>query len=200
MRKSKVRETVVALVILAIALFFIAGTYARYSSSGTANSSIQIAKWAVKLNGTDMSSSSVTVTPEVTFATNANVSDDRIAPARSASFQIELDPTGSEVAIDYVLSIDTTAITGIANSASEISVSGATYKIGSGSEQNATITGSGVTIPQGLSSVEAGEKVLVTVTVTWDNANDAHNAADTENGVTGATIVVPTTITAQQHI
>ena len=45
MRKSKVRDIVVALIVLAIALFFIAGTYARYSSSATVNGTVQVAKW-----------------------------------------------------------------------------------------------------------------------------------------------------------
>lgn len=202
-RKSEAKRwTLVALIIFAL-VAIIGGTYARYSSSGDANATVKVAKWKVALNGSDISSATATVTPTVNYVANNYVKDGKLAPNRSATFDVELDPTGSEVAIDYVLKINTANITGITNAASKISVSGAKYRIGTvaGDGSNATITGAdGVTIEENLEDVLANKKVTVRVTITWDNDSDNENAADTANGVTAADIKVPVTITAKQHI
>lgn len=194
-RRSSVRKyTVLALVVFAI-IAVIGGTYSRYSSTGKANATVEVAKWAVKLNGTNISSATGTVTPTLTYAENSNVAAKKLAPGRSATFDIELDPTGSEVAIDYTLEI--AALTGITNSSSTIAVTGATYVIGTGDSATATITNDTISIPETLADVQANKKVTVTVTVTWTNGDDA---ADTDNGVEADPITVPVTVTAQQHI
>lgn len=194
-RRSSVRKyTVLALVVFAI-IAVIGGTYSRYSSTGNANATVKVAKWAVKLNGTNISSATGTVTPTLTYAENSNVAANKLAPGRSATFDIELDPTGSEVAIDYTLEI--AALTGITNSSSTIAVTGATYVIGTGDSATATITDGTISIPETLADVQANKKVTVTVTVTWTNGD---NAADAANGVAAADITVPVTVTAQQHI
>ena len=194
-RRSSVRKyTVLALVVFAI-IAVIGGTYSRYSSTGNANATAEVAKWAVKLNGTNISSATGTVTPKLTYADNSNVAADKLAPGRSATFNIELDPTGSEVAIDYTLEIK--ALTGITNSSSTIAVTGATYVIGTGDSATATITNGTISIPETLADVQANKKVTVTVTVTWTNGD---NTADTANGVAAAPITVPVDVTAQQHI
>ena len=194
-RRSSVRKyTVLALVVFAI-IAVIGGTYSRYSSTGNANATVEVAKWAVKLNGTNISSATGTVTPKLTYADNSNVAADKLAPGRSATFNIELDPTGSEVAIDYTLEIK--ALTGITNSSSTIAVTGATYVIGTGDSATATITNGTISIPETLADVQANKKVTVTVTVTWTNGD---NTADTANGVAAAPITVPVDVTAQQHI
>ena len=135
-RRSSVRKyTILALVVFAL-IAVIGGTYSRYSSTGTANATVGVAKWAVQLNGKDISSASAVVTPSLTYAANDNVAANKLAPGRTATFDVELDPTGSEVAIDYTLKINTASITGITNASSAISVSGAKYWVG-------TITGEG---------------------------------------------------------
>ncbi len=203
MKKKENSRRKVGIAVLLLLLIIGVGTYtySRYTSSATANSTASIAKWAVKVNGTDFSTTTQTLTPTITWDTNEFVADGKIAPGRTGTFTIELDPTGSEVAIDYVLKIDSSAITGITNSASKISVTGATYKVGDGESQSATITGSdGITITEALADVQANKTVTVTVTIGWDNDSDKQNTADTENGATAGDIIVPTTITAKQHI
>ena len=202
-RRSSVRKyTILALVVFAL-IAVIGGTYSRYSSTGTANATVGVAQWAVQLNGTDISSASAVVTPSLTYAANDNVAANKLAPGRTATFDVELDPTGSEVAIDYTLKINTASITGITNASSAISVSGAKYWVGTitGEGTNAAITSTdGVTISESLADVQKKKKVTVRVTVTWDNAADANSVADTANGVTAADITIPVNVTAKQHI
>ena len=129
------------------------------------------------------------------------VKDGTIAPGRKATFDIVIDPTDSEVAIDYTLKIDTSAITGLTNGNSNVSITKAQYKFGDGAVQSANITSAdGVTISESLADVEAGKALTMTVTVEWDNEDDENNAADTANGVQGGTITIPVTVTAMQHI
>ena len=200
-RKSQVKKGILALAIIACLVAVIGGTYSRYISQGTANTKADIAKWSVKLNGSNMSTTPVTKDVTLTYVENDYVKDNTIAPGRKAKFDIVIDPTDSEVAIDYVLKIDTSDITGLTNSNSEISITKAQYKFGDGAVQSANITAAdGVTISESLADVEAGKALTMTVTVEWDNDDDDNNAADTANGIQGGKITVPVTVTAMQHI
>ena len=209
-RQSKTKRGILITLIVVCLIALIAGTYARYTSTGTANVKAQIAKWHVELNGTDITTTSKDVDVPLTYASNDYVKEGKIAPGRSASFTVELDPTGSEVAIDYAFNVDSAAIARAleANSTSAISVTGATYVVGEGTAQEATISNNTVTVSEGLTDVEAGKKVTVTVNLSWDNADDANNASDTAEGVasyntnlsTGKFITIPVTVTASQHI
>ena len=209
-RQSKTKRGILITLIVVCLIALIAGTYARYTSTGTANVKAQIAKWHVELNGTDITTTSEDVDVPLTYASNDYVKDGKIAPGRSASFTVELDPTGSQVAIDYAFNVDSAAIARAleANSTSAISVTGATYVVGEGTAQEATISNNTVTVSEGLTDVEAGKKVTVTVNLSWDNADDANNASDTAEGVasyntnlsTGKVITIPVTVTASQHI
>lgn len=201
--KSKKKRNILLILLLIIAVAVAVGTtYSRYMSTGTANAKAEIAKWQVKLNGENMSTTPITKDVELTYVSNDYVKSDKIAPGRKATFDITLDPTGSEVAIDYILKVDVSAITGISDANSKIAVTGAKYKIGNeGAEQEATITGEdGVVISETLQEVENGNIVTMTVTLEWDNNEDNLSSHDTANGAAGGTITVPVTVTAQQHI
>ena len=199
-RKSKVKKGILAVAIIACLVAVIGGTYSRYISKGTANTTANVAKWSVKLNGTDMSTAPITKDVALTYVANDYVKADTIAPGRKAKFDVVLDPTGSEVAIDYVLKIDTSAITGLTNNTSKVSITNAQYKIGSGAVQTANITSAdGVTISESLADVESNKSLTMTITLEWENDEDL-NAADTANGIQGGTITVPVTVTAMQHI
>jgi len=208
-RKSKTKRGILVAIILVCLIALIAGTYARYTGSGTVNVAAQLAKWHVELNGSDISESSQIVQVPLTYDANEYVKNGKLAPGRSATLAVEVDPSGSEVAVDYTFDIDTDALAESLelNSSSAISITGATYSIGSGAAQNATFTNGLITVNESLADVEAGKSVTVSVTVTWDNANDANNASDTAEGVAsygagenGKTITIPVTVTATQHI
>ena len=208
-RQSKTKKGILIAVIIACLIAIIGGTYARYTSSGTANASVSIAKWHVELAGEDISSQSQNVDVALTYDANSYVKDGKIAPGRTAHFDVELDPTGSEVAIDYSFVVNTAAIAQAleTGSTSEIAIVGATYKVGNGSAQAATIAQDGtISIAESLADVEAGKAVTVSVTIAWTN-DETDNASDTIEGVesyvagtNGKVVTVPVTVTARQHI
>lgn len=198
MKTSGVKKGVILAVAL-IAVIAITGiTYSRYVSTATVNGTVDIAKWSIKLNDTDISTTPTTKNVVLTYEANEFVKDDTIAPGTRATFDVVLDPTGSEVAVDYSLNIDTTQITGITNTDSQIAVTGAKYVVDGQAAQNANITGNDVIINESLADVLAGKKVTLTVTVEWQNASQ--DAADTANGTNGGVITIPVTVTAEQHI
>ena len=198
MKTSKVKKGIV-LALGLVAVVAITGiTYSRYVSTATVNGTADIAKWSIKLNDTDISTTPTTKQVALTFEANEFVKNNTIAPGSKATFDIALDPTGSEVAVDYTLGIDTTAITGITNTNSLIAVTGAKYVIDGQAEQDANISGTNVVINESLADVLAGNKVTLTVTLEWQDG--AQDAADTTNGISGGTITIPVTVTAEQHI
>lgn len=199
-RKSNAKKwTLIALILLTI-IAIIASTYARYTNTATGNASIDLAKWSVKIDDTQMSSITGALPVPLTYTTNANVSANKLAPGGTATFTLVIDPTDSEVAIDYTIALG--AVTGLTNASSAIALTSATYTVEGGSAQNATISSGASTISftEALADVEAGHTVTVVGTITWDNAADANSAADTENGLNDPTPTASVTITAQQHI
>lgn len=202
-KRNSVKKTIIFALIIVCLVAIVGGTYSRYTSTGTANVNADIAKWSIKLDTDDISTTPVTKDVDLTFDANDYVANDRIAPGRNASFQIVLDPTDSEVAIDYTLHVDSLNITGITNTNSKIAITSATYTIGEGTEaveETATLTsGTDLVIPESLADVEADKAVTVKVTLSWDN-DETLNAADTANGVAAGTVKIPVTVTASQHI
>ena len=209
-RQSQVKRAILITIILACLVAVIGGTYARFTSTGTTNVKVSLAKWNVQLNGQDISRETKNLEVGLTFDNNQYVKEGKIAPGRTAHFDIELDPTGSEVAIDYTLKVDTTKIAQVLeeNSTSKVSVTGATYKIGTEEARTAAMSNDGtIIVSESLAEVEEGKKVTVSVTIAWDNDNDLQSVSDTKEGAAaynagenGKTISVPVIITAEQKI
>lgn len=197
MRKNKVRRGVLAVILLVVAVFFIAGTYSRYSTTGGVNLQTTVAKWDVDIKNGDTSAKSTTINVPFTVADNDYVVANKIAPNSSATATIDLYLENTEVAVDFTATIDTTAITGLSNA-------NVTLTVDADGQAN-THYASGETITFGLPSgnaftAENGTK-HITFTLTWANVDSTStNTADTTNGIAGSAISIPVTLTAQQHI
>ena len=212
-RRSRTKRGIFVALLLVLIIYIIGSTYARYINTVDMEGQVQIAKWAVKLNDTLMDTISTTQTVTLTLSTNQYVADNRIAPDRSAYFDILLDPSGSEVAIDYIISCDFDHITGLTNSGSDFAISGVEYweaaAVGTAGTGTALTSAQltelqstdGFTISETLAKVTSNTKIAARITVTWTHHEDTtHNTADTANGVAAGTITIPVTVTARQHI
>ena len=199
-RKSTVKKMVLVAIILITVVALISGTYSRYTNTVNGTATLDVAKWSVKIDGTQMNDITKTLPVTLTYAPNDYVSANKIAPGRSATFTLVIDPTDSEVAIDYTVAIG--AVTGLTNTGSAFALTSATYTVDGRTAQNATINaGAGtINLTESLADVEAGKKVTVVGTITWDNAADANSTADTANGLADPSPTVAVTVTAQQHI
>lgn len=200
---SKRKKSAILVMLLLLLVVVIGGyTYSRYMSSGTADSTADIAKWSVKIGTSDLDTYTTNSPLEaaLTLAKNDYVADGVIAPGRAGTYTVEIDPTNSQVAIDYIIKVS--EISGLSAANDKIKVTGAKYWIGdvTGDGTNATVTGTdGVTISEALADVLANKKLTVKVTIEWEN-DDANNEIDTTNGKAAETAAVKTTITAKQHL
>ena len=203
-RTSKVKNGILFAVVIAFLIAIIGGTYARYSSSGRVDSAGEIAKWHVTLGEQDISSEEKTIEVNLTAdeESNGNVTAGKLAPGQKLSGTFKVDPTGSEVAVDYLLSIGSVQVTGETwNEGSEVSLSKVTALLEDGTEATElTIAEGGTTYFENLTDVLNGKDVTFKIYVTWENSEDANNDADTKNGDSVTHITIPVTVVVRQHI
>lgn len=109
----KKRNYVVIAILLVLVLVLSATySYARYLTSIDTSSDAVTAKWAVSVKeGSNELSSTQKLT--LTVNENENVVAGKIAPGSTATGEFVIDPTASEVAIDYEVKIDTTNMTNL---------------------------------------------------------------------------------------
>ena len=98
--KTRNKPVIILLALLLItAIVFSMYAYAKYKTTLKGNGTAQVAKWSFKVNGQTQT------IPDIDLATTMkkvnNVAENKIAPGTEGSFDLNLDATGSEVAVDY---------------------------------------------------------------------------------------------------
>lgn len=191
MTKRTAKLIIAVLMILAVCLYFIAGTYARYTSSITGNAKVDVAKWAVAFkNGQTKLENNFDLT--FTVDKNDNVVSNKIAPETTATAKITVDLTGTEVAVAYNAKVTDTSLTNFFGASKDDVTVTTTAKV-NGTEDT---TGK-IALPEGGFTSENGQ-VEITVKLTWKN-NDDHNESDTTAGTTAGTLTLPVELTVSQY-
>lgn len=195
-RRSRTKRAIFILIALVLLVYLIGVTYARYSSTGVASADVQVAKWAVVIKSGDTVLNSTSQPITFTVQSNTNVVPNKIAPAVTAVAEVELDLTGTEVAVDFDAVIDQSKIT-------EALVGPSYDKLTLTTEVDGTTYTSGTSQPIALvdnkAFTAANGKKKVKLTLTWEN-DDNNNPDDTATGEAAKTIQIPVTLTAKQHI
>ena len=98
--KTRNKPIIILIALLLItAIAFSMYAYAKYKTTLKGNGTAQVAKWSFKVNGQTQT------IPDIDLATTMkkvnNVAENKIAPGTEGSFDLNLDATGSEVAVDY---------------------------------------------------------------------------------------------------
>ena len=202
-RTSKVKNGILVAVIIAFLIAIIGGTYARFVSSGTARSSTDIAKWHIVLGTEDISSQSKSVTvPVQDVENNVNVAEGKLAPGKTVVATFNVDPTGSEVAVDYLLNVDLSNVSEFDNS--ELEISNLKYTIeGTNTEEDMFLdeTTGDYLFEEELDDVLEGKDVTFKIYITCTPSTDlARSLADTQKAVNIDNILIPINIVARQHI
>ena len=188
MTKTSRKAIVFMIMLIIVGLYFVSGTYARYTSSISGNAKVSTANWAVAFKQGD---NAITDIFNLTFTvqSNANVVPGKIAPSVTATATINLDLTGTEVAVDYTAEINKTALETIfGNSAKNVTVTVGDAE--SASDTISLIDNKAFTAQNGI--------VPITISITWDNDSDSASASDTTSA--GKDLTLPVTLTVQQHI
>ena len=100
-------KVLIVIAALAITLSLMSNTYSRYVASSEGNVQIEFAKWQLLVNTVDVTSSStsnISFTPVI--EANKNVAKDKVAPSSIGYFDIEIDPTNSDVSFQYTVELD----------------------------------------------------------------------------------------------
>ena len=193
--KSSTKRIILIIIAFLLIVYLINTTFARYATDGNANGKVDIAKWAVKMTADDGTTLNST-TQDITFTvqSNSDVVPGKIAPAVSAQAEIELDLTGTEVAVDFTPTVGSYLPANLP-SADKITLTSAVDGGTVGSTNYIPLVGNSA-------FTAANGKKKVTLTLTWENDND-NNANDTATGMLadGArTLTIPVTLSVQQHI
>ena len=203
MRTSNAKKWTLIVLVLFALVALIGGTYARYTSSATGEGTVNIAHWAVAVNGEDISNAAGTFVLTFT-ANNADTVANKIAPGGTATAYVDVDLSGTEVSVDFDCELGDTASTYLtnvfgANYADKITLEPGT-PVANGTLTNMTLDATNEIVTVSSSGAMNGT-VRVPIVLTWDDLNtETVNAADTNTGVTQTTLTVPVTLTVTQHI
>lgn len=101
MKKNK-KLLMIAILLLLIVLV---GTWAfsKYTTTLTGTGTASVAKWSFKVNGSATETIANLDLKDTTL--NNKVVDGKIAPGTDGSFAVEIDASGSEVAVDYTIEL-----------------------------------------------------------------------------------------------
>lgn len=205
MTKKSVKTMMIVLAFLAMGLYFVAGTYARYTAAASGTGTVQVAKWAVKIGEKDATQENTTFDLSFNKVENENVVNGYIAPGSQLYADFKIDPTGSQVAIDYSFSLgNITASEGTVPTTVKVlkvvpvkdNVEQAELSPDTGGKYTGKIS-----LPSKDKALTADEAVTIRVYLEWENTNTAEtDKVDTLTGVSAPTLTMTVNATATQSI
>jgi hypothetical protein len=95
------------IVTLAVTMSLMSNTYSRYVADTTGNLEVQFATWKILVNESDITSgntTSIELTPVIDE--NTNIAANKIAPSSTGYFDIEIDPSNTEITFDYNVTLE----------------------------------------------------------------------------------------------
>ena len=206
MNNKTVKTFMVVAIIFTLSLYFIGGTYARYTGDFNGNAKVDVAEWKVQIHdkGAEETNLDLTFTP----TENENVVDGKIAPGSTSKANVQIDLTGTEVAVDLIVEVTdeslNSALQQLGLNNKEITFesnltlgTSNIQKSGSGSSSDPYV----ITLPE--NGAYTGDDTLkLELTLKWKNEEN-NNTTDTEAGKkaqTSGTITIPVKMTVKQHI
>ena len=198
-RANTAKKWTLIVLVMFLLVAVIAGTYARYTKEGKATGNVPTAKWAVTIKNGSTTLNSTTKNIPFVVQSNTNVVPGKIAPGVTAKAQIEVDLTGTEVAVDLSAAIDKSAIASTWGASYDklsltATLDGQSYTVAASNPATVTVPLVGNT----AFTASNGKKILE-LTLTWTN-DDENNVDDTTTGEAAPTLTIPVTLTAQQKI
>ncbi len=174
------------------AIFFFYEAYALFESNRVNTSSIQIAKWQVKINDDNISGSSSTFTIDnITWNESQNVKSGKVAPGMDGYFDIEIDPNDTETSVRYDITFDFTNLDSDQFQITEIKEIDEKTIVRTGEFTYSNIFT--------LSDIENNETNTIRVYISWIN-NENNNKKDSDLGkIANNTVLIPVKVDITQH-
>ncbi len=105
----------VSLIMLIITLSMIINTFALFESNVEVEKELAIGKWQILLNNEDLSLTNELTIDDFTLSASTHTEDNYFAPGRTATFDIVIDASHSDVSMEYELFFDDSAFAGHPN-------------------------------------------------------------------------------------
>ncbi len=198
----KKKRTLIVLVALLLVVGISSYTYAKYTGSSNGTGTTTAATFAVKVNDKDLGDAvDFTVTPSHTSG-STYVADDKVAPGFGGYFDVVIDPTGSEVALNYTisdlkLSDGTNTLTNVSLDKYEVIANGGQAKgYDTAKTVNNSIVSDSIMLTNGQALTE-NNKITVRVYFTWEGYVD-DDTDKTDTSLAGKVITVSGTVKVDQ--
>ena len=169
-----------------LALFlFSYNTLARYMTVSTNTITTDVAKWTIQINNIEIINNTQEISNVINLvpSSETKTTENKLAPGQSGYFDIIINPTGTEVAVEYTITINATNIpTGITFKEYELNNSGTMQTV-----VDNTITGQ-INLNDNLESMTATESQNLRIYWEWTETEDDSLPTGTENYYITATI------------
>lgn len=157
-------------------------TFSRYGTMGKVNVILPVAEWKIKINNEDLEASNEFLLNNTQITAGAKTINNKIAPNSSGYFDIILDFTDTEVAIDYKIEIDKSTLE---NNGINLILTGYSTNLGQDINEieNNTIEGQVLLNRVNGRPVKFTEADTLTVRIYWDWNQDIENPKFTEESL-----------------
>lgn len=210
--KKEGLKLLIFIVILVLLVVVINSTYSKYTEKAIAVVKEDVATWKILINETDITTSPETTEFEVddfdwTGDLNDHVMDGKVAPGMYGEFQLIIDPSETQVALEYEIKVNKPTVQRKDGTTGEINIvfddivaeSGKTYTITEDADGNKIIHRI-KPLTEVSSTTESQRVDTLLVKVKWDN-DETYNDIDSEIGsIYGNKISMPIEVSAIQYI
>ena len=110
---TKKKNTVFIILALFMAILTVTvavETYALFETNAYIDKNIEIAKWKIKVNGTNISEQRTISLSDFTYINGSHTQNNYFAPGSTLYFDIVIDASNSDVSVLYDLDVDDAAI------------------------------------------------------------------------------------------
>lgn len=187
--KSKILYITCAIMIF-VTIYEITNTYGLFESNINMDVDSKLATWNILINDTNIGKSETFTIDNFISEEDSTVASGKIAPGTSGYFNINIDPSTTQVSIRYDLTFDFSKLDNL------FTITKVEEKNGYNLIKTGPNTYSNVIT---LNEIKENKTNNIRVHIKWDN-NEENNDKDTEIGLTeNNTLNIPVSITVLQY-
>lgn len=181
---------IIGCVFLGLTIFEFASSLAVFETNVQSENDLEVASWHILVNDYDLGVSNTFYVDNITYFNNDKVSENKFAPGVSGEFILEIDPRGTDVAIEYELSIQ------MDERYPQITLDSVEGLDGTVLTKNGDIYSNIIS----LKDITSGKKNKIKVTFSWKD-DEANNESDSVLGLDeGGTFEIPINIKFSQYM
>ena len=108
--KIKYRLFLIAFVVFCVTILIITETFALFETNASGTAEMDIGAWKILVNDVDLSLTQ-TISPNViAYSSSQHTRAGRFAPGTTATYDIEIDASESDVSVEYEITIDDSTV------------------------------------------------------------------------------------------